>query len=148
MERAPSCIGTTATQRPIASGNKRAEHEPHALCIKDLGDGAVIDVADTAPLDPKNHVDGDRAQKAQQASTQEQPADFLVVGRCQPIGDGGKQAIKRAVSRFDTRSNDFGGGINGCHTKWSSLISFNGSDFDCQVVGHNGPRLLARGHFF
>ena len=59
---------------------QRAEHEPHPLRIKDLGHGAIVNVADAAPLNPKNHVDGDRAQKSQQASTKEQSADLLVVG--------------------------------------------------------------------
>ena len=66
------------------------EHEANALCIKELRSRRVVDVCNTGAVEADDDVDHDGPEQTNQAGAEKHPADLLMVGRCQPVGNGGQ----------------------------------------------------------
>ena len=102
---------------------QRPEHEADALSIEKLRRCAVIDVCDTGAVKTDDDVDHDGHEQADETGAEEHSADLLVVGRCQPIGNGCQQLRDGTVAFIGEFFGRCGGGIKGGHTKWSSQFS-------------------------
>ena len=127
---------------------QRPEHEADALCIEELRRRASSMFAIPARSRLTMTLTTMVPSRPMRAGAEEHPADLLVVGRCQPVGNGCQQ--RRERPRRDHRR--IRRPLRWWDQWWSYEMRahnfrFNGSN-RLEVAAHNGPRLLAEGRIF